>query len=310
MPGTTTQFKLGLFSILAVVGLLAAAIGLGLHTTRRETVRYETYFDESAQGLEPGAPVKYRGVRIGRVSEISIAPDRRQVRVVMSIDEDAARRLQLSRPPPELRTQLAIQGVTGVKFIDMDFVDPAVMPPPKLTFRPGPHYIPSRPSFFKGIETRIGSALAELPKLVDSAKIGFDKLGATLDEIREQELGTRAARTLDKLDRAADHLDHWAGDLRRAQLPERAARTLGRVDEVADEMDRTLDQLSGAGELIASAKRATDTFGEIGRTMREVSGDLARTIRDLGDAARSVREFMDALEREPDMLVKGRARAR
>jgi ABC-type transporter Mla MlaB component len=125
-----------------------------------------------------------------------------------------------------------------------------------------------------------------------------------------RELGARATRTLDKIDRAADDLEHWAGDLRGARIPARAARTLDRMDAVAAKLDRALDQLSGTRELIASAKRATDSLGEVGRTMRAVSGDLARTIRDLGDAARSVREFMDALEREPDMLITGRARAR
>ncbi|HEY5946390.1 MAG TPA: MCE family protein, partial [Kofleriaceae bacterium] len=95
MPGTTTQFKLGLFAVIALIGIAAAAVGLGIRGARKETIRYETYFDESAQGLELGAPVKYRGVRIGNVSDISIAPDRKQVRVGLAIDRATAVQLAL-----------------------------------------------------------------------------------------------------------------------------------------------------------------------------------------------------------------------
>src|SRR5690606_16643457 len=109
------------------------------------------------------------------VSKIEIAPDLRWVAVELAIDRSAAKRLDLERPAPGLRTQLALQGITGVKFIDMDFVDPARTPPPALGFSPGRHYIPSRPSLFKGLEGRIGGATRELPALIDRTMATLDK---------------------------------------------------------------------------------------------------------------------------------------
>jgi ABC-type transporter Mla subunit MlaD len=306
MPGTSTQFKLGLFALAAIIALAATAVGLGIRAATKDLVRYETYFDESAQGLDPGAPVRYRGVRIGNVANISIAPDRRQVRVGLAIDSDVADELELARHPPGLRTQLTIQGITGVKFIDMDFVDADKHPAPPLPFTPGPRYIPSRPSLFKGLEDRLG----DLPELVERASSVIDKIGATFDDVREQKLAAKAGALLDHFDGTNQEIHRFMADLNARRLPARAAATLDKTNALTAKIDATLTKLDRVDELIASAKRATDSFGEVGRTTRASSRELERTLRDVGDAARALREFMDALEREPDMLLKGKARAK
>jgi ABC-type transporter Mla subunit MlaD len=310
MPGTTTQFKLGLFTIVALVALVAIAIVLGARGLRSQTVRYHTYFDESAQGLDVGSPVKYRGVRIGSVAKISIAPDLRWVDVELAIDNDAAKRLQLAQPPPALRTQLALQGITGVKFIDMDFVDPAMTPLPDLGFPPAHNYIPSRPSLFKGLEGRIGGVTRELPDLIDSTKHTLDKVGQVIDEARDEHLAARAGAVIDNLQTASNELERWTRELRRAGLPEQTAATLHRIDAAIAKLDSTLDRFAGTDALIASAKRMTEQLTEVGRRARGSARELTRTLDDLGEAARTIRRFFDELEREPDMLVKGRSRRR
>jgi phospholipid/cholesterol/gamma-HCH transport system substrate-binding protein len=310
MPGTTTQFKLGLFALAAVIALAATAVGFGVRGARSEAIRYQTYFDESAQGLELGAPVKYRGVKIGNVGDISIAPDRRQVGVGLAIDRSAAVRLDLEQRSPALRTQIAMQGITGVKFIDMDFVSPESNPPMPLPFPPGARYIPSRPSLFKGLEGRLGGVVRDIPDLIERATIAIDKLGRVLDDVREQKLAERAASFIDHIDATNEQLQRWVDNLTAARLPTRAATSLDKFDALTTKLTRTVDELEGAGELVASAKRATDNFGDVGRTARASSRELERTLRDVGDAARALREFIDALDREPDMLVKGKARTR
>jgi ABC-type transporter Mla subunit MlaD len=310
MPATITHFKLGLFSLAALVAIAAVAVALGVRGTRKDLVRYQTYFDESAQGLDLGAPVKYRGVRIGNVGDIAIAPDLKQVSVGLAIDRAAAERLALDERSPALRTQLAIQGITGVKFIDMDFVDASRNPPPVLPFPPGRRYIPSRPSLFKGIEGRLAPVVRDIPELVDRATATVEKLGRMLDDLREEGLAARVGTLLDNIDDTNAQLQRWVTGLERARLPARAADTLKTIDALATKLDRTLDELEGTRALIASAKHATDSLGEVGRSTRGSSRELERTLRDVGQAARTLRDFIEDLEREPDMLVKGKARAR
>src|SRR5437899_1650471 len=82
--------------------------------------------DASVQGLAVGSPVKFRGVTVGTVREITIAPDHRHVQVTADMYVDALVRLGLSTRAPEsaeefiapsLRVQLASVGITGVRFI-------------------------------------------------------------------------------------------------------------------------------------------------------------------------------------------------
>ncbi|MGE5180688.1 MAG: MlaD family protein, partial [Acidobacteriota bacterium] len=80
-----THFKLGLLALVTAAMVIATGLALGLHSLSSDTDEYHSYFDESVQGLDLGAPVKYRGVRIGNVSEVAIAADRKHVDVVLSL---------------------------------------------------------------------------------------------------------------------------------------------------------------------------------------------------------------------------------
>ena len=82
MAASTNHFKLGMFVILSFGAMVTAGVALGSHAIKRDTTKYHTYFNESVQGLDVGSPVKFRGVTIGAVSAIEIAPDHREVDVV------------------------------------------------------------------------------------------------------------------------------------------------------------------------------------------------------------------------------------
>src|SRR5262249_22271990 len=147
---------------------IAAVVGLGLRHLRRETVAFHTYFNESVQGLDIGAPVKFRGVTIGAVSNLQIAPDHRHVVVTEDIDAKTVAQLGLTHVPPDLRAQLGSQGITGVKFVSIDFFDPKLNPLPVLPFELPPNYIPAAPSMMKNLEDTLTQAMDKLPDLVDA----------------------------------------------------------------------------------------------------------------------------------------------
>ena len=180
MAAPTNYFKLGLFVILSFSAAGVAATALGAAALRKDTTIYHTYFNESVQGLDVGAPVKFRGVTIGKVSRIEIAPDHRHVDVVEELDVKDIRRLGLeekdSRPlkhakfhvPSDLRAQLGSQGVTGVKFVSIDFFDPATNPPPTLPFTPRENYIPASPSLILSMTALATCGISSLRRAVSS----------------------------------------------------------------------------------------------------------------------------------------------
>ena len=73
-------------------------------------------------------------------------------------------------------------------------------------------------------------------------------------------------------------------------------------------MNLVLDELSGKKGLLASAKHATEAFGEVGRAGQGTQKELETTLRDVSEAAEAIRALVNAVERDPDMLLKGKAK--
>lgn len=306
MSVQVTSIKLGLLTIAAVVAGFAVVFALGLR--RAPTDAYHTYFDESVQGLDLGAPVKYRGVSIGRVASVAVAPDRRHVDVELAVDRGDARRLDLEHEAPRLRARLAIQGVTGLKFVDVDLADPADSPPEALPFPSARRFIPSRRSLLDDLGGDLATLSNRLPLLVDRATTTLAKLERVLDDVAGQRLPARLAAVLDGADATLAQTRHLIAGVDSARLPGRLAATADRAAVVLAHVDGVLTQLEGAGDLLASVRRTSDTFGDVGRSTQGSTAELDRTLRDLGEAARALRDLVDEIDRDPDMLVKGRAR--
>lgn len=307
MPATR-NFKIGLFVLAGLAAVVVAAIVLGLHVMRPATTAYHTFFDESVQGLDVGSPVKYRGVRIGAVADIGIAEDRKHVDVVLSLSTRAADSLGLDTTSPQLRTQLVVQGLTGIKYVEIDFADPERNPPPELPFTPPEHYIPSRPSLFTGLAGDVEVLSQRLPEMAERLEQTMDKLDRVLDEVSDEQLVARAGEAIDRFGDASAGVGRLAKRVDRSGLPDQAAATLAAARHALTQATGVLQRIGGDRGLVASAQRATDAIGDAGRSATSSADDLGRTVRELGDAARAVRDLAEELERQPDILVKGRER--
>ena len=79
MPSVRTKFSVGLFVIIGMSLVVIFVLWLGMSEIFKEGRKYVAYFDESVQGLNKDAAVKYRGVNIGRVDQIGVAPDGRLI---------------------------------------------------------------------------------------------------------------------------------------------------------------------------------------------------------------------------------------
>ena len=114
-------FKLGLFVIGAVVAGAVVLVVIGSGRWFQPKLTIETYFNESVQGLDVGSPVKFRGVTVGNVADITIAPDHRHVQVTSGIYVDAIALARLPKnftarratPPPSPRRCSATQPGTA-----------------------------------------------------------------------------------------------------------------------------------------------------------------------------------------------------
>jgi len=316
MVTAKTYFKLGLFTILGLAALVGTAFALGIANMSGETLTYHSYFDESVQGLDMGSPVKFRGVAVGSVSDIQIAPDKRHVDVVLSLEYAAFRRLGLNdrgphiAVPPAIRAQLGAQGISGVKYVNIDFFDPATTPIEPLPFAPAENTIPVAPSLLKGLEDSLTKALDKLPEMLALATESLERIDRFLAEISDAHLAGTITKTLLDLDAAATDAHVVLRQLGQSNLPASAAKAIADADTAIDKMSALLEHLDGDGGILTMTSRASGSVADLSRSVTGGANVLERTLRDLDEAARAVRDLADTIDRKPDVLLKGRSAQR
>jgi phospholipid/cholesterol/gamma-HCH transport system substrate-binding protein len=316
MARASTHVKLGLLAVLGAVAAVVTALGLGARSLRGEATELHTYFDESVAGLEIGAPVKYRGIQVGTVGAIVLAPDRRHVDVTLELRADDVHRVGLATTPPgsrlqvdlsdEVRAQLGTQGITGVKYVALDFAPPSAGPPPALPFVPAADHVAAGPSFMKTLEDSMSETVVRLPELAETTLATMRGIEMLVEDVRGAALPEHARDTLHGVDGAVQDLRRVLRDVDRARIPEKTAATIDSIQQAAARLDAILTRLDGDAGLVASTQRATDAVGDLGRSASGSTAELDRTLRDLGEAAQAIRELAESLEREPDMLLHGR----
>jgi phospholipid/cholesterol/gamma-HCH transport system substrate-binding protein len=117
MAKQTTNLIIGLFVILGFLLGVVAIIWVGATSYFQKGATYVSYFDESVQGLQVDSSVKFRGVDVGRVETIRVAPDNRLIGVVMKINmRDNLQKNAVA--------QLKAAGITGIMFVELDLKKP------------------------------------------------------------------------------------------------------------------------------------------------------------------------------------------
>lgn len=312
----TNHWKLGLFVIVALGVAVAAAMLLGLGLWNRKTIAFVSYFDESVQGLELGSPVKYRGVTVGRVAAIEIAEDLRHVEVTSELSVERIGSLNLVNIEskgdlivhPDMRVQLAQTGITGVKFILIDFFDAESNPVVPLPFEPPPNYVPTVPSMMKNLEDSILRAADRVPEITQDAARAMAQVRLVAEQIEAARLPEHANKTLGEADRALVELATQLEGMNAQAISEGALASLEEFNVLLARSNALMERLDGEEGLIRVSERGAAAIGEVARGARTVGPELELTLREVRGAARSIKRLADTLERDPDMLLKGRAR--
>jgi ABC-type transporter Mla subunit MlaD len=273
-----TQLKLGLFAIAAVIAALAIALALGLHA-RTPTVRYHTYLDESIYGLDIGSSVTFRGLHVGNVGAIAIASDRRHIDVTLDLAAAQLAAIDVTA----VEAQLERAGITGVKYVNLEPRTDG-LPADQVAFASDSHTIPARRSMLSLLGERADRLARSSTDLFEHTTAAIDSVTAIVNEFRGEHVAARVRALLEHADTAVGDVHRLAAGVDGAALSAKAGAALGHID--------------------GAAAKLRDVLGRL-----DLGDDVAQTIRDLGDAARSFRDFVDELEREPDILIKGRGRS-
>jgi phospholipid/cholesterol/gamma-HCH transport system substrate-binding protein len=299
---------IGLFVTVGVAIGVAAIVWVGASKYFEVGSVYTTYFDESVQGLQVDSRVKYRGVDIGKVQRIGVAPDHKLVEVVMKIDLDRW-------TGKNVVTQLRAAGITGIVFIELDrrnAEDPILLPPSGMK-TPYP-VIASQLSQTKQMITSVDRIMGRIEQ-VDLKGIS-DQIKDTSRAVETFLTGKQMMGILGKLDSTTGSLDEG---LRRIDRILAEGRVEGVLDEAAQGLRESRKTIAEARELVTAlrgevenlkapeiADRAGRLLKEIDRRTRGMKTDFERTTEDIRQAADSLKLLLDRLNENPSDLIFSR----
>jgi hypothetical protein len=306
MAAPTSHWKLGLFIVASLGLVLGTVLFLGARSLGRDQVEYVTYYDESVQGLDVASPVKLRGVTVGTVSHIHMAQDDRHVEVGMKLEPGALPRGEL---PADLRVQLVGQGITGVKYLELDFFDARHHPRPALPFSTPPNYVPAAVSTMKTLEGAVVDSADRMPEIADAMLRTTSQLARLMDGLEAAHLGPAMARTLAHMDHTLETIDQKLASLDLGALSRDARKAIVDLDDsvlaTRHDFDRIVARIDGDQGLLASFTRTASAYGDLAHGA--LGDELADTLHDLRQAAVAIARLASTLEIDSDMLVKGRS---
>jgi len=295
MDDRTNNLKIGLFVISATVLAALTIIILGGGTIFQKSTMAETYFEESVQGLDVGSSVNFRGVKIGKIADISLArreytTDANYVLVRMALYPDAfpaktgsSNREGLNGEVNKgLRCRLTVLGLTGTARLEADYLSPQSNPPLKIDWEPHYPYIPSVSSTI----TRLNEALDRIMKALE--KINIPAMATTF----ENALGllSKASEEFD-LKGIRNEADLLLGELR---------NTNGRLNEILRGKDMESILRDGSAMVTAGRSIVEDSkmpFQKFQTALSDTSESIDGLAKKLTAVSESLPENLAGLQR-------------
>ena len=296
--------RIGLFVVVGLSLLIAAIVVVSGNRLFASNERAVMHFNGSIYGLQLGAPVVFRGVRLGSVVSIGVVHDaasgRFAIPVVAELDRNLIDEMQgpaKARRSPLTLAALVAQGLTaqlstqslltGLLYVDLDLRGGAPAPATSTGSRPG-----------NGAD-KSADGLVEIPTIatpIQALKEQVEKLnlGQLVSDVSTLASSTRQFVSGPKLQQALDDVAQVAADLKRL-----TAKLDRRIDPLADAVQGTLaDTRRAAGQLGAAAERVGASADRVGTTAERVAGTAGQVDALLASGA----PLLQSLQRAADEL--------
>ncbi len=323
MSARANPTAIGLFLVGALAIAVVGTVVLASATWFQKRTTFISYFSESVNGLESGAPVKFQGVPVGTITAINIQIDQRdesfQVPVEFEIDvprlttprgtyvnlgDTLVLREQISKG---LRAQLQMESmVTGVLYLELSYRSDSTPPQLEPRATPWPE-IPTTPSLMAAIGGGAGSLLAEMMKILN-------RVNGLLADVNMREINVAVVKSAQAVEKLVSTPEMQA-TLR--QLPATTAqlnRTLAETERLAARASGAIDplqqQIAGVStEALASLQALRKTLEETHGLLSADTGPgyaLTGALTSMREAADALRVLITSLEQNPDMLIRGK----
>jgi ABC-type transporter Mla subunit MlaD len=304
--------RLGLFLVVVLVVVLATALLFIQRWRSGAVIELVTYTNENVSGLEVSSPVRFRGVSIGRVSEVRVDPRDVIVEIDFEMFPDRLNTIGISAERigqirdlrgmfPNLRASMVSNPVTGEAYLLLDVPEnpPAPM---TLAFTPDRPYVPWVPTTLATVQDR-------LPAILERAE-------ATLQTVTEI-----VSKVPESLDRSNPFFTNVERIFQESELPALSAdsrkffsATSGQIEKIATDLERVIGTDGTLVTFVENANaaiKAADlpTTNQSARAAADqttlAADDLRRTLPAIRDSLDQLRDLARQLQEQPESVVYG-----
>ncbi len=308
MNNRVNYVVIGILVLIGIAGMAIFGYWLLKPTKESQMQRYTIYFNESVLGLNLDAPVKYKGLSVGKVAALGISRHNpEQVEVLVEILKDTPIKTSTE-------AQLTSQGITGLSYINLTINDDVDAKPLKVKENEEYPVIKSVPSILIKIENRfidISEDLAEtlqktskllsdknqdeMTVILNSTAVLISKINSMLDDNTTQNF----KQTMKNLKNSSEKID----------------RLIPRIDELVSKSGKWEDDISAAfGSIKNSYLSIQESMSRFSKAIesgenniRETTGDIVpvmnSTLQDMQNLILKIEETINRYERSPADIV-------
>ena len=297
MINQKAKFFVGLF-IASGIGLtVVTIILLGMNRFLEKGQFYAVYFNESVQGLKIDSPVKYRGVAIGHIERIALAPDSKLIEVILKIEADITLEKNM------IAQQKAV-GITGSKFIELDLMDDSMeSSSPELKFPTEYRVLASRPSNISELFRSVDDIVKKLHSLdivglSDSLKTTLKHLDQSLEDFDTKGISSNIKTSLTSMNKNFDP-ERWD------KLMTGIEKSIGSLNNVIHNADGLL---TNASALITRTETEVANLSRyilvVGQYLEKASANLDQTLEQVSIQPSQLLFSEPPIEKEFEKSVK------
>ncbi len=266
-------------------------------------MKFVAFFDSSVRGLAPGAPVEFKGIKVGQVTDLRLEFNMRdasfRIPVLLEIEPERVIPIGGSRDASPYQTfkKLVEKGLraqleTGSLLTGKLFVALDMHPETPIHLVGAIKEIPEMPTIPGGFAQLTASAKKIMDKL---EKVETDKIGAELLSILQ---GVNGVVKRPEVQQMVTDLQASLSSFR---------SILAKLDRHAEPIAGNLDGLLASGHAtLDKAQETLELLNKMARPDSPLQFKIIRLSDDLSEAARALRGFLDLLERHPNSILFGK----
>ncbi|MFA6102523.1 MAG: MlaD family protein [Victivallaceae bacterium] len=328
MSNIANKYKVGIFVAIGLLLIVISLLLLGALEYFAPKYKAYTVVNQSVQGLEPGAKVKYSGVTIGKVTDVSIGFKQKDIYIYMEFPMKRMDPVYKNLSPGEyrkkltedfasyikggLRGRLALEGITGSLYIELKFYDPQQFPAASGTeyhpFGEDMLYVPSIPM------VEIASIIENIEKAVNKlANLNYDQ---TLSDLNKVLASTNRMLNDEDLKSSLKDIKVTAAELKSIVEKINKSITESKMNDTVKNLNQTLDRIGSLADFMKTEVQKSDipqTTGTARNFMNSSEYKFTVLRNDLLTASKRLEDTLNAfkmlalyLEQNPSSLISGK----